>query len=228
MNRTLLEILKAREDISDFAFHFTKGAKAFDTLLKIIKDNAIIDVKPRGHICFTEAPLTSLPKMFRVFDKFPDPYYAPYGIAVKKEHLFEIGARQVIYGKPEEKTELPESWHWRFEKFVPGSNDFTWLREWRYPKSKIELSYDNCFIVTKTKAELGSVMYDLDNFDIDIDGCVDDGEFHGYAIGTSLRRFKGVSLEDLSELEDMSKEELGRHLQQQNLSDVTKFNLGSI
>lgn len=228
MNSTLVKILNAREDLSEFVFHFTKEETAFGTLLKIIADNAIIDINATGNICFTEAPLTVLPKMFDIFNSYLDPLYAPYGIGIRKETLFELGARPVIYGKPEEINELPENLHWRFQKFVPGVSDYTWLREWRIPKPRVDLSFADCFIVTKTKIELNEVMYDLEDFDIDIDGCVTDGQFDGYAVATSGRRFKGVSLEDLSELESMSKAELQKHLGQQTEADVVRFNLGSI
>lgn len=50
-NKTLLKILSAREDISDYLFHFTKGSDAKNTLTSILGDSEIKDVK-RGYICF--------------------------------------------------------------------------------------------------------------------------------------------------------------------------------
>ena len=52
MNKTLVEILKSREDLSDYLYHFTKGAYAKQTLLKIADDKALKDVGNKGVICF--------------------------------------------------------------------------------------------------------------------------------------------------------------------------------
>ncbi|MDR7209977.1 hypothetical protein J2W48_001916 [Flavobacterium piscis] len=41
--------------------------------------------------------------------------YAPYGVAIKKDLIFELGGRPIIYGLPEEKEYLHESIVWRFE-----------------------------------------------------------------------------------------------------------------
>jgi len=131
MNSTLLQILHSREDISDYLFHFTKGATAFDSLQQIITDSAIKDIKGNGYICFTESPLVLLKGMFDLFDRYNEPMYAPYGIAIKKEILFASGARHVIYGSSEERGVLPETLRWRFVEYSPNIKDFTWLREWR-------------------------------------------------------------------------------------------------
>ena len=47
MNKTLLEILQSREDISDYVFHFTKHANAYETLQTILDGKAIKDVNPQ-------------------------------------------------------------------------------------------------------------------------------------------------------------------------------------
>ena len=108
MNTTLIEIIKSREDLSDYLYHFTKGSAAFDTLIKIIESNAIKDINKRGKICFTEAPLVLLSNMFKIFDKYTDPLYAHYGIAIKKDILFELGARPVIYGTDDDELHLSD------------------------------------------------------------------------------------------------------------------------
>ena len=43
VNSTLKAILAAREDISDYLFHFTRGSKAFETLLRILADGELKD-----------------------------------------------------------------------------------------------------------------------------------------------------------------------------------------
>lgn len=108
MNKTLLQIIESREDLSDYLFHFTNGKNAKETLKKITSEQAVRDVNNKGVICFTEAPLLSLVRMFDIFDKYESPMYAPYGIGVKKEDFFKLGGRPVIYGLPEEKEYLNE------------------------------------------------------------------------------------------------------------------------
>jgi hypothetical protein len=90
MNKTLLNIISSREDLSDYLFHFTNGKNAKNTLKKITSDEQLIDINDRGVICFTEAPLLSLVSMFDIFDNYLDPMYAPYGIAIKKDAFFDV------------------------------------------------------------------------------------------------------------------------------------------
>lgn len=227
MNQTLLKIIASREDISNYLFHFTNGSNAFDTLVKITKDKQLKDIKDTGVICFTEAPLTLLKNMFDIFDKYREPMYAPYGIAIKKQYLFHLGARPVIYGSIEENESLPELMKWRFEEFTPDIRDFTWLREWRIRTQTLELTPENCFIITKTKDECESVVFNDDNIsDIDFDGCVADGQFWGSAVGYFDRGFKGISIEDIMEINNLSKTELDKIIDKQDFSDTIGRNLG--
>ena len=227
MNDTLLKILKSREDLSEYLFHFASGSNAPQTLEQIIKNNSIKDVKSNGVLCFTEAPLTSLPEMFKLFENFPEPMYAPYGIAVRKQYLFDKGARPVIYGTIEDKAELGDKLKWRFEEFELGIKDFTWLREWRIQESKLELDSDNFFIITKTESELYDHMFNPEDIiDVEFDGCVADGGYMGTATGVTARRFKGVSLEDLEKLQHMKKDEIEKILSSQNFTDTWGVNLG--
>lgn len=227
MNETLLNILKSREDLSDYLFHFTSGINASKTLEEIIKDNAIVDVKNKGVICFTESPLTALPEMFKIFDRFPNPMYAPYGIAVKKQYLYDVSARQVIYGPKEDLSELGENIKWRFEEYKPGVKDFTWLREWRLREKKVELDSENFFIITKTESELYDHMFNPEDIlDVEFDGCVADGGYMGSATGITARRFKGISLEDLTKLQTLNKGEIEKILKTQAFTDTWGVNLG--
>lgn len=227
MNQTLLKIIASREDISDYLFHFTKGSNAFDTLLKIAKDSQLKDIKNNGVICFTEAPITLLKGVFDIFNNYQEPMYAPYGIAIKKEHLFLLGARPVIYGTIEEKNVFPESLRWRFEEYIPNIKDFTWLREWRLKSNLLDLTKENCFIITKTKEEYESVAFSDDCIDdIDFDGCVDDGQFVGTATGYFERGFKGISIEDIVEFNKLSKSEVDKMIDKQDFNDTVGRNLG--
>jgi len=228
MNSTLLRIGQAREDISEYLYHFTSKRNALDTLIKIIDDNALKDINSKGVICFTEAPLTLLVRMFDIFASYTDPMYAPYGIAIKKNLIFNMGGRPVIYGTVSEKTLLNQSIQWRFEEYHPTTRDFSWLREWRVKTDKIELNKDDCFIITKNKDEL-ALEFDPDDIgEIEFDGCVADGKFDGYAYTKVPRRFKGVSLEEIKEYNSLSKDQIEKILSAKNFTDTTDVYLGGI
>ncbi|MCW5518486.1 hypothetical protein J1N09_01455 [Aureitalea sp. L0-47] len=228
MNRTLLNIISSREDLSEYLFHFTSGKEAKDTLKKITSEKEIRDVNGKGVICFTEAPLLSLVQMFDIFANYENPMYAPYGIALKKDGLFEIGARPVIYGLPGEKDFLNTEIQWRFEPYEPNVKDFTWLREWRIAEKSVSINVNNCFVITKSKSDLETLMFNKDNiFDVEFDGCIADGQFWGHATGITERAFKGISIEDLSELTNLSKKEIDKKIAEQKDSDRGEFGLGS-
>lgn len=228
MNKTLLKIINSREDVSNYLFHFTKGEFAFNTLNKIIETKALKDINKAGFICFTETPVTLLDKMFSIFNEYRNPMYAPYGIAIKKDWLFNLGARPVIYGAKDEVDLIDESMQWRFEEYIPNIRDFTWLREWRINKSIIPLDTEACFVITKTKEESDNITFPNENIgDITFDGCVADGQFEGYAYGSFQRKFKGISIDEITELSNMSKVEMENMLKNQTSEDTIERSLGS-
>ncbi len=227
MNKTLLAIVESREDLSDYLFHFTNGGKAKEILIKITKDKFLKDINNRGVICFTEAPLLSLTSMFKIFEKYRNPMYAPYGIAIKKDFIFGLGGRNVVYGLPNEKIYIDSCIKWRFEEYEPGKKDFTWLREWRVPVQSIHLTMDNCFVITKEKLDLQRLMFNQENIvDVEIDGCVSDGQFWGNATGVVERSFKGISMEDINELNALSKSDIEKIIKEQDGSDTEQIGLG--
>lgn len=158
---------------------------------------------------------------------YKEPMYAPYGIAIKKDVLFNLGARPVIYGTPEDVQELSFKIKWRFEEYVPNKKDFSWLREWRINCSEIKLKPNDCFIVTKQNEELDGFLFDeTDIGDIEFDGCVSDGQFWGTATGYCPRSFKGIALEDIYNVNKLSKNELDKILLEQSMDDTIGVNLG--
>lgn len=228
-NQTLLKILSLREDISEYLFHFTKGSSSVDVLNCIIEQGAIIDVENKGVICFSEAPILMLDAMFGVFENYTEPFFARYGIAIKKSDLYNLGARPAIYGDKDEENLLHDDLKWRFVKYIPDVSDFTWLREWRIKASKISLDNKlDFFIITKTKAELNFFAFDAESIgEIEFDGDVEDGgEFHGYAYVTNHRKLKGISFEDVRELNLLSKHEIDDLLKNQSSNDVETISLG--
>ena len=132
--------MSSRRDISDKLIHFTKGEnyeEAFRRLQSILKEGRILgtNAKIKGcyHcVCFTEAPLTSLPGGL----VNPTMYtrYTPFGVQIEKRWIFEHGGRPVIYQTDEEFDQLPEHLRWRHARYEPNREqpiDFTWEREWR-------------------------------------------------------------------------------------------------
>ena len=228
MNKTLLEILQSREDISDYVFHFTKHANAYETLQTILDGKAIKDVNNKGYICFSEAPITMLPSMFDLFERYDNPMYAPYGIGIRKEDIFNLGGRPAIYGTVEELTQLPEALKWRGVPYIPGAYDYSWLREWRVPTKEVLIDPNHVIVICKDTEEIFNLCSELE--DIEVDGDVEEGctEFLGWADGKFKRIYKGVSLEDIRTVNHMSKGDFANLINQQNIGDEESRPLGSI
>lgn len=107
-------------------------------------------------------------------------------------------------------------------KYFPNIYDFSWLREWRITK-EIELTPENSVVITLNKSER-EILIDFD--DIDFDGCIEDGNFHGYALGNFLQTFKHISIEEIDEYNNMSKSQLEQIISSQNLDEIETRNLG--
>lgn len=227
MNNTLLNILKSREDISDYVFHFTKKANAKDILTQILADGAIKDISGNGYICFSESPITMLPAMFKIFEQYHDPMYAPYGVGVKKELLYQLGGRPVIYDDLSGIQKLPDDMKWRGVVYKPNEYDYSWLREWRIKTSQVLINEDNAIVIAKDEEELFNLTYDLG--DIDFDGDVEDNGsvFLGFAEGRFTRKYKGVSLDEINQANGMSKSELEETLSNQIPGEEEGRSLGT-
>lgn len=129
--------MNPRPDITDKLVHFTSGVSyedAFDRLRNIIANRRLLGNgdKIRGNykcICFTEAPLLSLPNGL----VNPSAYsrYSPFGVIFEKQWVFKQGGRPVIYQPDSDFSLLPESLQWRHVRYEPDVIDFTWEREWR-------------------------------------------------------------------------------------------------
>jgi hypothetical protein len=107
------QILAAREDMTEWLIHFTRGQPpltARDVLLKILAEgllrpgwalrttvgNGVTNrtvFGPRPAVCFTEQPVGALMKYVAV-----RPMATPYGILVHKNDAFADGALPAIYG----------------------------------------------------------------------------------------------------------------------------------
>jgi hypothetical protein len=227
LNKTVKNIRLTREDLSDYVYHFTKDASAYETLVKIIEDGALKDMSNKGVICFTEAPFPMLMNMFDIFRQYDNPMYAPYGIAIKKITLFELGGRPVIYGSNSEKCLLHSSIQWRFQPYHPVNYDYSWLREWRVPLSEVKLNCEDSFILTNKEDELMLGYREEDLIDIEPDVDVDsNSESTMYMYGKIPRHYKGISVEKLREIDTPTNAAMADILLSQSFTDMQYVYLG--
>lgn len=221
MNTTVEKIYHSREDLSEYVFHFTRGAHGRDTLEKILSEGVIKDISSKGYICFTEAPILLLPDMFDIFNRYPEPMYSPYGIGIKRDTLYRIGGRPVIYGTETDKAQIQDSLHWRFVMMKPDEYDFSWLREWRLPEKEYSITGDDIVIV-KTIGEEQEILLDFD--DVDVEGEPADGGFQIFYTGIFIRKHKGVSIERIRNTEIDKKEKLKKDFSEQGA--IERIHLG--
>lgn len=153
-----LKIKKKREDISDYLIHWTSSLATLWNILNcgFLKPtfgprksslaggeakNTIRGSVPA--VCFTEQPLSAF---IRSCKALPN-RYRPYGIAVRKERLFEYGGRPCIYGDLDLLNSLPSAIKHLWVGFQPYPDpdrngypiDWTHEREWRSTVRKYEL-----------------------------------------------------------------------------------------
>jgi hypothetical protein len=137
------------DDISKYVIHWTSGnsyEQAFENLYCILNEHRIFGSsnKIKGGfkcICFTERPA----KYFD-FEK----RYKPFGIALAKKYLFELGGRPVIYQPDADYEILPDDLQWRHVLYNPCETppkDFTWEREWRIKTDELPLDHQEVIIV---------------------------------------------------------------------------------
>jgi len=136
-----------RDDLSNQLIHLTRGdnadpklnrQEAFERFYSIADEGKLIGGSgfiKGGYrcVCFTEAPISKLSYILAsaVEGAFK---YAPYGVMVSKQWLFQKGGRPVIYGPGTEFDELPEQFRYRHVRFYLSDKftiDHTWEREWR-------------------------------------------------------------------------------------------------
>lgn len=222
MNKTVNKIVLTRQDLSDYVFHFTCGSKAKETLQQILLDGEIKDIKSKGYICFTEAPVLMLPDMFDIFEQYHEPMYAPYGIGIRRDVIYDMGGRPVIYGTEEDRDLLNEKMRWRFVLMKPGEYDFSWLREWRLPRSIYAISDDD-IVVVKSLVDERDMLFDLEDMEVEAEPA--DGGFEYFYTGKFLRNHKGISIERVINLKLDTKDRLRKDIAEQ--AAVEMIYLGS-
>lgn len=138
-----------REDLSGWLVHFVQGTdiEAQQTLVSILKQKVLRSFKDPAVISFSESPVREWNKTFSLFTKYKKPRFAPYGIAVRKEWLFERHGRPAIYGPKCERSLVPESLQFRYVDFDMPSLDFTWQREWCIAADRLELDPNETVVI---------------------------------------------------------------------------------
>jgi hypothetical protein len=168
-----------RRDLGQWLFHWTKRdgeSEAYDVLAQILSERKIRASSRhiRGGaecVCFTETPVQEVSAYFAPTLSAEPPRYEPYGIAVRKDWLFERGGRPVIYQSNSEFEALPKHLQWRHCRYEPGSVDFTWEREWRI-QSDVALDPAHTIVVAPTYEETAELL--LLSPDVEVIGLIDE------------------------------------------------------
>lgn len=153
-----LKIKKKREDITDYLIHWTSSIETLQSILNcgFLRptfaprksslsggDSKATIRGTRRAVCFTEQPLSAF---IRSCKALPG-RYRPYGIAVRKERLFEYGGRPCIYGDLDLLNSLPSEFKHLWVGFQPYPDpdrngypiDWTHEREWRATVNEYEV-----------------------------------------------------------------------------------------
>lgn len=125
-------------------------------------------------VCFTESPITEIAALFRLSNAASNtgmrPRYEPYGVAVKKEWLYERGGRPVIYQSDAEFDALPEAIRYRHVRYEPNNGiDFTWEREWRIKIEELKLEPSAAVFILPTAKEVFDFTYGHAKLEADFD-----------------------------------------------------------
>ena len=159
----LANVKELRSDLSDWLVHFTTGTndQAEATLTTILSEAKLRSSHDLPSICFSEAPLGELNKLFQLYREYPEPRFAPFGIAVPKTWLFERGGRPVIYGLAAERDRLPEAYRFRHVTYNPPNYDFTWQREWRIATDQLLLEPASTLVILPTDEAAYGLTHDI-------------------------------------------------------------------
>lgn len=157
MHESYAKILAARRDLASSLVHFTRKNEklnAYEVLIKIIEelklDGSSKFIKNKSKcVCFSEAPLAEHISYFNLANINPDVLlrYEPFGIMIDKKKFYKKGGRPVIYQSVNELSKLDDSIKHKHVTFDPGSEDFTWEREWRIKADVFEFSRDEIHVL---------------------------------------------------------------------------------
>ena len=165
-----IDHISRRSDFASRITHLTKRTddkSAFEVLCKILDEKIILGSGAEGYIrknckavCFQDVPLYAMAENIRYeeecsnekqsYQNKADFRYEAFGIRFNKGHMFQKGARPVIYGKREELDEIPQSEQWRCVQLDLKDStqivDWTHEREWRI-EGDLQFEYDEIEII---------------------------------------------------------------------------------
>ena len=127
-----------------------------------------------------------------------------------------MGGRPVIYGDEKDRRMISKELLWRFVHLIPETYDYSWLREWRISLKQLELNVEDCFIIVDKQQDakdIEQILLDLD--DIEVDSQPEDGGICTEYIG-HFSKFKHISMDDILELNNMTKEQINIILDKQD------------
>ena len=196
-------LVKNRNDLSPYLFHFTKGEDAYDKLTNILNQLKLTS-STHDYICFTETPITHFRENLLYMNSFYKPMLSFYGIGFRRDLLIkDFGAKSVIYGDKKDEANLKKiDMDWRFEKLNVLTHDFTWLREWRirHEFDFSSISPEDIIIIAKTDDEVRSLCSLQELEDIDYEYEPEIGECTMWPMFSNLRGWKGISIEHVEKL----------------------------
>ena len=115
-------------------------------------------------VCFSNLPVTEIGKQ-KIFRQHLGRWdFSPYGIAVDRKHLFELGARPVIYGNETTWQNLSPEQRPFFQLATSktGTLDWTQEQEWRLPGdlnlNQLPINAVALFVENADEAELISAL----------------------------------------------------------------------
>lgn len=191
-----------RRDLSSWAWHLARrDGSPKNTIRKIIEEQRILGsydhTTGNTVISFSEAPLRELISQDPVLTVENYPRLALYGIGFKKQYLFSIGARPVIYQPNKELDVLPHELRWRHVDFdLSKSLDYTWQREWRLPNERLEFGFKDAIALLEDSSDLEDLLWEI-NVDVDVEGS--SGEWH--YVGGLCKKIDFIPLE-YADIED--------------------------
>ena len=196
-------LVKNRNDLSPYLFHFTKGEDAYDKLTNILNQLKLTS-STHDYICFTETPITHFRENLLYMNSFYKPMLSFYGIGFRRDLLIkDFGAKSVIYGDKMDEVNLKKiDMDWRFEELNVLTHDFTWLREWRirHEFDFSSISPEDIIIIAKTDDEVKNLCSLQELEDIDYEYEPEIGECTIWPMFSNIRGWKGISIEHVEKL----------------------------
>lgn len=196
-------LVKNRNDLSPYLFHFTKGEDAYDKLTNILNQLKLTS-STHDYICFTETPITHFRENLLYMNSFYKPMLSFYGIGFRRDLLIkDFGAKSVIYGDKMDEANLKKiDMDWRFEKLNVLTHDFTWLREWRirHEFDFSSISPEDIIVIAKTDDEVKNLCSLQELEDIDYEYEPEIGECTIWPMFSNIRGWKGISIEHVEKL----------------------------